>query len=114
MPDQFRIGLDKLQSELKTVGKNPAIFPNALVTMFMYVTENKPDAERVLSETLTAFLHRPIDQIRERLLVGPPEACAEKLAAYKKAGVQRLFVWPIKDELDQLTIFQRKVVPLVS
>jgi hypothetical protein len=28
--------------------------------------------------------------------------------------VQRLFVWPIKDELDQLTIFQRKVVPLVS
>jgi alkanesulfonate monooxygenase SsuD/methylene tetrahydromethanopterin reductase-like flavin-dependent oxidoreductase (luciferase family) len=114
IPDQFRIGLDKLQSELKTVGKNPAIFPNALVTMFMYVTENKPDAERVLSETLTAFLHRPIDQIRERLLVGPPEACAEKLAAYKAAGVQRIFVWPIKDELDQLTIFQKKMVPLVG
>jgi alkanesulfonate monooxygenase SsuD/methylene tetrahydromethanopterin reductase-like flavin-dependent oxidoreductase (luciferase family) len=99
---------------LMTVGKDPGSFPNALVTMFMYVTENKPDAERVLSETLTAFLHRPVDQFRERLLVGAPEACAEKLAAYKAAGVQRIFVWPIKDELDQLTLFQKKVVPLVD
>src|SRR5882724_2312613 len=113
-PYQFRSGLQKRQSGLKTAGKNPAIFPNALVTLFMYVTENKSDAERLLSETLTAFLHRPVDQLRERLLVGAPEACAEKLAAYKAAGVQRIFVWPIKDELDQLTIFQKKVVPLVG
>ena len=113
LPDQFAMALKKLQSELKTVGKDPASFPNALATMFMYVTENKSEAERLLSETLTAFLHRPLDQVRERLLVGPPEVCAEKLAAYKSAGVQRVFVWPIKDEADQLTLFQKKVMPLV-
>ena len=82
--------------------------------MFMYITEDKSEAERALSETLTAFLHRPIDQLRERLLVGSPEVCTEKLAAYKAAGVQRVFVWPIKDEIEQLKIFQQKVAPLVD
>jgi alkanesulfonate monooxygenase SsuD/methylene tetrahydromethanopterin reductase-like flavin-dependent oxidoreductase (luciferase family) len=33
---------------------------------------------------------RKIDRkpLRERLVVGPPETCAEKLVAYKAAGVQ--------------------------
>jgi alkanesulfonate monooxygenase SsuD/methylene tetrahydromethanopterin reductase-like flavin-dependent oxidoreductase (luciferase family) len=82
--------------------------------MFMYVTESKSAAERVLSQTLVTFLHRPVEQLRERLLVGAPEACAEKLAAYRAAGVQRVFVWPIEDEVDQLSVFQKKVAPLVD
>ena len=114
MPDQFAAALAKLQDQLKIFGKDPARFPNALATMFMYITEDKSEAERALSETLTAFLHRPIDQLRERLLVGSREVCTEKLAAYKAAGVQRVFVWPIKDEIEQLKIFQQKVVPLVD
>jgi len=114
MPDQFGAALAKLQDQLKIFGKDPARFPNALATMFMYITEDKSEAERVLSETLTAFLLRPIDQLRERLLVGSREVCTEKLAAYKAAGVQRVFVWPIKDEIEQLKIFQQKVAPLVD
>ena len=82
--------------------------------MFMYITDNKSETERVLSETLTAVLNRPVDQLRARLLVGSPEVCAEKLAAYKAAGVQRVFVWPIKNEIEQLRIFQQKVAPLVD
>jgi alkanesulfonate monooxygenase SsuD/methylene tetrahydromethanopterin reductase-like flavin-dependent oxidoreductase (luciferase family) len=114
MPDQFRIGLDKLKRDLNNAGKDPANFPNALVTMFMYITEDKSKAERVLSDTIGALLKRPVEQMRERLLVGSPETCGEKLAAYKVAGVQRVFLWPAADELDQLTIFQRKVAPLVA
>ena len=113
MPDQFAAALAKLGDQLKIFAKDPARFPNALATMFMYITEDKVEAERVLSETLTAFLHRPVDQLRERLLVGSPEVCAEKLAAYKAAGVRRVFVWPIKDEIEQLRFFQQKVAPLV-
>ena len=82
--------------------------------MFMYISEDNSETERVLSETLTALLNRPVDQLRERLLVGSPEVCAEKLAAYKAVGVQRIFIWPIKDEIEQLTIFQQKVAPLVD
>jgi hypothetical protein len=40
--------------------------------------------------------------------------CGQKLAAYKAAGVQRVFLWPVADELDQLTIFHQKVAPLVG
>src|SRR5207249_9835335 len=80
----------------------------------MYISEDNSETERVLSETLTALLNRPVDQLRERLLVGSPEVCAEKLAAYKAAGVQRVCIWPIKDEIEQLTIFQQKVAPQVD
>ena len=113
-PDQFRVGLDKLRDHLKKMGKDPEKFPNALVTMFMYITEDQTEAERVLSEIFAAMLKRPVDQLRERLLVGSPEACAEKLAAYHAAGVQRVFLWPLAAELDQLTVFQKKIAPLVD
>jgi alkanesulfonate monooxygenase SsuD/methylene tetrahydromethanopterin reductase-like flavin-dependent oxidoreductase (luciferase family) len=114
MPDQFKIGLDKLRGQLKNLGKDPATFPNALATMFMYITDDNARADRVLSETLAPMLNRPLEQLRERLLIGAPEVCAEKLAAYKAAGVQRLFIWPVRDELDQLTVFQKKVATLVD
>lgn len=113
-PDQFAAGLAKLNGQLSNAGKDPAKFPNALVTMFMYVTEHKANAERVLSETLLALIKRPVEQLRERLLVGPPQTCAKKLAAYKAAGVQRVFIWPVVDEVDQLQVFQHKVAPLVD
>ena len=114
MPDQFGAGLVKLRDQLKIFGKDPAAFPNALATMFMYITENSSETERVLAETLTPLLGRPAEQLRQRLLVGSPEVCAEKLGAYEAAGVQRVFIWPIKDEIEQLRIFKQKVAPLVD
>ena len=114
MPEQFKLGLEKLGNNLKAVGKEPASFPNALVTTFMYVTDDKSEAARVLSGPLAALLKRPVEELRQRLLVGSPEACAKKLAAYKATGVQRVFIWPIKDELEQLAVFQQKVAPLVD
>src|SRR5262245_15634086 len=114
MPDQFAAALSKLRDQLKNFGKDPATFPNALATLFMYITEDNAETERVLAETLAALLNRPVEQLRQRLLVGSPEVCAEKLAAYKAAGVQRVFVWPIKDEIEQLRIFKDKVAPLVD
>jgi alkanesulfonate monooxygenase SsuD/methylene tetrahydromethanopterin reductase-like flavin-dependent oxidoreductase (luciferase family) len=114
MPNQFAAALSKLRDQLRICGKEPVSFPNALATMFMYITEDNAATERVLAETLTALLNRPVEQLRERLLVGSPEVCAEKLQAYKAAGVQRVFIWPIKDEIKQLRIFRQKVAPLVD
>ena len=111
MPDQFKIGLDKLRQQLKSLGKDPASFPNALVTTFMYITEDNSQADRVLSETLAPMLNRPIEQLRERLLVGPPEACAEKLSAYKTAGVQRVFIWPAERRAGSAHAFSKEGSP---
>lgn len=114
LPDQFIARLAKLREHLEAFGKDPARFPNALVTMFMCITGNKSETERVFSDALAKLLHRPIDELRERLLVGPPDECAKKVAAYKAAGVERLFIWPVKDEIEQLEKFQRTVMPLVQ
>jgi probable F420-dependent oxidoreductase len=112
--DQFGVGLQKLRAHLQKTGKDPESFPNALVTMFMYITEDQAEADRILSDIFADMLKRPVEQLRERLLVGSAEACAKKLAAYRRAGVQRVFLWPIAAELDQLTVFQKKVAPMVG
>jgi len=56
MPEQIAAALSKLRDQLKIFGKDPASFPNALATMFTYITEDNAATERVLAETLTALL----------------------------------------------------------
>ena len=64
------------------------------------------------------MLGRPETELRERLLVGSVEECAQTLAAYRSAGTQRIRLWPIQDELRhadrQLETFLEHVVPLVN
>jgi hypothetical protein len=38
-------------------------------------------------------------------------AHAEKLLAFRDAGVQRVFVWPVADDLEQLRRFGEQVMP---
>ena len=59
-------------------------------------------------------MHRPEDVLRERLPIGPPEMFAEKLTAFAQAGVQRVFIWPVADEVEQLHRFWNEVRPLVG
>ncbi len=41
--------------------------------------------------------------------------CAnDHLTAYAAAGAQRVFLWPLDDELEQLELFYHQVVPLIS
>ena len=41
--------------------------------------------------------------LRERLPIGPAELFAENLLALAHAGVQRVFLWPVADEVHQLS-----------
>jgi len=38
----------------------------------------------------------------------------KKPAAYKAAGAERVFLWPVKDEIAQLEKFQRQVIPILK
>ena len=51
--------------------------------------------------------------LRDRLPIGPPDLFAEKLTALAKAGAQRVFIWPVADEVHQLERFWNEVRPLV-
>ena len=88
-------------------------FPNGLATMWFHITDSSREAERILRERVVPAVGRPEEQLRERLPIGSAEAFAEKLTAFGRAGVQRVLVWPVADEVRQLERFWDEVRPLV-
>jgi len=113
-PELFAGAWRQLCEFLTQSGKNPDSFPNALASMWLYVTENDHEAERMLDEVLAPALNRPVDELRQRLPIGPAQKCAEKLAPYQGVGVQRIYLWPLANEADQIKIFMEQVVPLID
>ena len=113
-PARFADGLRLLPERLAAAGREAAGFPSGIATMWTFVTEDAATAERILGDVLAPMLNRPLDALREQVLVGPAEECARKLRAYAEAGAQRVFIWPVADELDQLERFRSGVVPLVE
>jgi probable F420-dependent oxidoreductase len=113
-PEAFTAARRRLAEHLHADGKDPDRFPNAIATMFFYVTEEHATSERIIREVLSPTLNRPEEELRQRLLVGSAEECAQKLAAYRAAGANRIFLWPVEDELRQLAAFQERVAPLVG
>lgn len=112
-PEGFTIAWARLGELLSVAGKDPDRFPNAVATMFFYVTEDRTVARRIIREVLSPTLKRPEKELSQRLLVGPAGECAEKLAAYQAAGARRIFLWPVEDELRQLAVFMERVAPAV-
>ncbi|MDP6798781.1 MAG: LLM class flavin-dependent oxidoreductase [SAR202 cluster bacterium] len=112
-PTVFGEAWVRLGQILEDSGKDPSAFPNAIASMFYYVTEDRDEARRTLTEVVGTAINRPIEELAERLPIGPAQECAEKLAAYEAAGAQRIYMWPVADELNQLETFWNRVVPLV-
>jgi alkanesulfonate monooxygenase SsuD/methylene tetrahydromethanopterin reductase-like flavin-dependent oxidoreductase (luciferase family) len=113
-PDEFGAAWTRLCTRLPSHGKDPGTFPNTLATMWFHITDSKHEAEEVLRERVLPTIHRPEAILRERLPVGPAEQFAEKLAAFARAGVQRVLVWPVTDEARQLERFWGAVRPLLD
>jgi probable F420-dependent oxidoreductase len=111
-PQLFAEAHERLRDDLVDAGRDPTAFPNALATMWCYITDNRADAERVMTERVVPTIHRPEEVLRQRLPIGPPDAFAERLLEFARAGVQRVFIWPVADEHRQLELFHEKVVPL--
>ncbi len=109
-PERFAEAWRLLRPLLSAVGKDPDGFPNGLSTMYCHFTEDRTAAESTL-RLLASALNRPEAGLAPLLLVGPAEACAEKLAAYRAAGLQRMFIWPVTAEEEQLDALMRQVVP---
>ncbi len=113
-PELFAKGWQQLQELLVKAGKDPSSFPNAIATMWLYITEEESVVERMLNEVLAPALNRPVSELRQRLPIGSAQECAEKLMAYHDAGAMRVYLWPIADELEQIKIFMGQVAPLID
>ena len=113
-PTLFSEAWAQLRDLLSGYGKDPESYPNALATMWFYITDSRADADRVMRERIVPTIHRPEDILRERLPVGPGELFAEKLSDFARAGAQRVFIWPVADEIRQLELFCEKVRPALA
>jgi alkanesulfonate monooxygenase SsuD/methylene tetrahydromethanopterin reductase-like flavin-dependent oxidoreductase (luciferase family) len=112
-PADFAVAWADLQQLLAAEGKPTEVFPNALATMWFHITDDRTEADHILSERLAPVVNRPEEVLRDRLPIGPAVAFAEKLAAFRDAGVQTVLLWPVSDEERQLDLFCEQVLPLV-
>ena len=113
-PKVFAQAWSDVQAALVSGRRDVARFENGIATMWCYVTEDRARAEALLADVLAPMLNRPVEPLRALLPIGSAEECAAKLLAYERAGAQRVFLWPLAAEREQLEAFRERVVPLID
>jgi alkanesulfonate monooxygenase SsuD/methylene tetrahydromethanopterin reductase-like flavin-dependent oxidoreductase (luciferase family) len=113
-PERFLAARRSLSEELRARGRDPDRFPNALVTMWSWITEDAGEADRVRRRILAPLLNRDPESLQDQLCVGPPEHCAELLLRYARAGCQRVHLWPLGDEPRQIELAATAVLPAIG
>jgi alkanesulfonate monooxygenase SsuD/methylene tetrahydromethanopterin reductase-like flavin-dependent oxidoreductase (luciferase family) len=107
-PERFADCRSRLSELLASFGRDPATFPNAVATMWLYVTDKRGAAARILEDVLSPMLGRSVEALREVALpIGSAETCSEVLEDYAAAGAERIFVWPLGDDIRQLELASR-------
>jgi alkanesulfonate monooxygenase SsuD/methylene tetrahydromethanopterin reductase-like flavin-dependent oxidoreductase (luciferase family) len=109
-PEMFSDARELLGTELEKRGRSRDGFPNSLVTMWTWVTEDRAEAERMLADVLK----RDPDKLRAGLCIGSAEHCAELLSRYAAAGCERVIFWPLGDEPSQIERLATNVRPLIG
>jgi alkanesulfonate monooxygenase SsuD/methylene tetrahydromethanopterin reductase-like flavin-dependent oxidoreductase (luciferase family) len=113
-PEAFTAALAILGGELESQQRPSGDFPNALVTMWAWITGSRSEADRVLSEIIAPLVSRDPAELRGRICVGSAAECAELLSRYARAGCQRVHFWPVGDEPRQVELIASEVMPQVS
>lgn len=112
-PERFAAALASLGRVLEARGRDARGFPNALATMWTWVSNDRPERDRVLADVLAPLLHRDPDELRGQVCVGSVEHCADLLSRYAQAGCQRVYLWPLADERRQLELVASEVAPML-
>ena len=82
--------------------------------MWTWITEDAHDADRVVREILAPMLRRDPEGLLDQLCIGPAEKCAELLSGYAQAGCERVHLWPLGDEPQQIELAATAVLPGVK
>src|SRR5580765_5549883 len=92
-------------------GREPGGFPNALATMWTWVSKDRAEGDRVLADVLAPVLRRDPDELRTQVCVGPAEHCAELLSRYAEAGCECVYSCPRGDDERQLELVAEAMAP---
>jgi alkanesulfonate monooxygenase SsuD/methylene tetrahydromethanopterin reductase-like flavin-dependent oxidoreductase (luciferase family) len=110
-PTDFAAARTRLAEALQAEGRPSDRFPNALATMWTWITEDRAEAERVLREVLAPLLGRDPGELSGQVCVGGRDHCLELLGRFAEAGCERVYVWPLGDEPSQLEIVGADLLP---
>ena len=113
-PDGFVRARASLAEKLEKRGRDYADFPNGLVTMWTWVSEDGADATHMVDDVLAPLLKRDPDELRERLCIGSAEHCAAVLSDYARAGCEWVQLWPLGDERRQIELIAGEVIPRIE
>jgi probable F420-dependent oxidoreductase len=109
-PEAFATASGSLRGMLEAEGRDPSTFRATLATNWCYVTDDPAEA-RAVTERLCEMLRRPLEEVEGRLPIGSPAACVDLLGRYQEAGLHRVLLWPVKDEVQQIERFAAEVLP---
>jgi alkanesulfonate monooxygenase SsuD/methylene tetrahydromethanopterin reductase-like flavin-dependent oxidoreductase (luciferase family) len=109
-PERFAAARTLLARALEERGRDADGFPNALATMWTWVSRDRAEGDRMLADVLGPLLNRDPDELRGHVCVGPVEHCAELLSRYADAGCERVYLWPLGDEQRQLELVASDVM----
>ncbi|MBI2878647.1 MAG: LLM class flavin-dependent oxidoreductase [Candidatus Rokubacteria bacterium] len=113
-PDRYRRSLDKIEGFAAEAGRRLERFEPAHLT-FIAMDDDPETARETAARHLTRRYDQPFDELVERYCVlGPPEACAERIAAFAEAGVETFvlnFVVDSQREAEQIEAFAAEVLP---
>ena len=103
-PERFADARLALSRALEEHGRDATGFPNALATMWTWVSRDRAEGDRVLADVLAPILRRDPDELRGQVCIGPAGHCAELLARYAEAGCDRVYLWPLGEEARQIEL----------
>jgi alkanesulfonate monooxygenase SsuD/methylene tetrahydromethanopterin reductase-like flavin-dependent oxidoreductase (luciferase family) len=110
-PEQFRTALDTLNSVLVSAGKEPAAFPNAVDTMFMFIDRDGDRARRVAAPIIERATPSPFEEEGGHYLVGDYNECRDLLRRWMEAGAKQICVWPVLDPVQQIRRLGEHLLP---
>jgi alkanesulfonate monooxygenase SsuD/methylene tetrahydromethanopterin reductase-like flavin-dependent oxidoreductase (luciferase family) len=113
-PERFAAARARLAHALEDRGRDADGFPNALATMWTWVSHDRAEADRILADVLAPLLNRDPAELGGQLCIGSPDHCAQLLSRYAQAGCERVYLWPLGDEQRQLERVPSEVVPTIG
>jgi alkanesulfonate monooxygenase SsuD/methylene tetrahydromethanopterin reductase-like flavin-dependent oxidoreductase (luciferase family) len=113
-PARFAEARELLARKLSEQGRDAAGFPNAVVTMWTWISDDRAEVDAKLNGVLAPLLQRDPVELREQVCVGPPGLCAELLSRYADAGCDWVQLWPLGDERRQIERVASDVLPVLA
>jgi probable F420-dependent oxidoreductase len=118
-PERFRASLEKIEAFAREIGRplDPGGSFEPAHVLFTVVDRDPETARATAARFLERQYRQPFDDLaRKYCLLGPPDACAERLAEFVAAGVRTFVIYftvPGERVLEQLERFGTEVLARV-